>query len=594
MAAFHLFNELKRRNVLRAAVLYAGAVWALAQGISQLGPSAGAPDWVTRWFLVAAVVGFPFWVAFAWFFEFTPSGLKRESEIDPADSIARSTSRKLNVGIIAVMAVAIVLLLTDRFVLHKDVNEVAAIPAQSIAVLPLTNESGNQDEQYFSDGLSDNLITALSQFAGLKVISRNSAFKFRDSKDDAKTIGMKLGVAHLLEGSVQHAGDAVRISARLINAADGSLVWSQQYDRPYQDLFKLQDDITTAVAGALHAKLLGGADTATQSDRPPSGNLAAYNAYLQGRFYDVRNTEADARKAIEAYTTATRLDPRYALAYARQSLRWVGLAVTSLDGAPAQQAFTQARAAADTALALEPNLATAHVARGALLLLGDFNWTGAEAEYRRAVQLAPNDGFAKYALSTLLTTLGQLEPAVELVRQALLTDPLHGSWYNALARYLSGLGRLDEAERAIRKAIELQPGADAYHMRLAIIAIQRGDAKGALAAAQQESAAGPWQQIALALAQQVSGNRAAADAALKTLIDTRSNFAAYQIAQVYALRKDAENMFAWLDRAWASRDPGIRQLLYDPLILRYQDDPRFAAFCRKVGLPTTTTAKAMP
>ena len=592
MAAFHLFNELKRRNVLRAAVLYAGAVWALAQGISQLGPSAGAPDWVTRWFLVAAVVGFPFWVAFAWFFEFTPSGLKRESEIDPADSIARSTSRKLNVGIFAVMAVAIVLLLTDRFALHKD--EIAAIPIKSIAVLPLTNESGNQDEQYFSDGLSDNLITALSQFAGLKVISRNSAFKFRDSKDDAKTIGTKLGVAHLLEGSVQHADDAVRISARLINAADGSLVWSQQYDRPYQDLFKLQDDITTAVAGALQAKLLGGADTATQSDRPPSGSLAAYNAYLQGQFYFALHTEADFRKAIEAYTTATRLDPRYALAYTRLSNTWTGLAGQYLDGAPAQQAFVQARTAADAALALEPNLAMAHNARGILLLSGDFNWTGAEAEFRRAMQLAPNEGTAKAGLGIMLATLGQPDQAIELVQQALLTDPLHASWYNLLAGYLSGLGRLDEAERASRKAIELQPGADSFHEQLAIIAIQRGDAKGALAAAQQESAAGPWQQIALALAQQVSGNRAAADAALKTLIDTRSNFAAYQIAQVYALRKDAENMFAWLDRAWASRDPGIGLLLFDPLILRYQDDPRFAAFCRKVGLPTTTTAKALP
>ena len=227
--------------------------------------------------------------------------------------------------------------------------------------------------------------------------------------------------------------------------------------------------------------------------------------------------------------------------------------------------------------------------------MGDFNWTGAEAQFRRAVQLAPNDGSAKASLSNLLAALGQPEPAVELVRQALLTDPLHASWYNSLASYLSGLGRLDEAEQASHKAIELQPGADAYHEQLAIIAIQRGDAKGALAAAQQEPAAGGgWQQIALALAQQLSGNRAAADAALKTLIDTQSSAAAYQIAQVYALRKDAENMFAWLDRAWASRDPGIRQLLYDPLILRYQDDPRFAAFCRKVGLPTTTTAKAMP
>ena len=585
-----LFAELKRRNVLRAAVLYAGAVWALSQGISQLTPAIGLPDWATRWFLIAAVIGFPFWVAFAWFYEFTPSGLKRESEIDPTDSIAHSTGRKFDSWIVGVMALAIVLLLTDRFVARRGVG---AVDNPSIAVLPLANESGDPTQQYFSDGLSEDLINALAQFNGLKVISRNSSFLFRESKDDAKAIGTKLGVAHLLEGSVRRAGEEVRISVELVNAADGSTLWSQRYDRPYADLFKLQDAITQAVAGALKTKLLPNDIAATQNDRPPNGNLAAYNAYLQGQFYNARNTEADERKAIDAYTAATQLDPSYALAWAKLGHAWAHLAGGSLGGASAQKAYAQARAAITRALVLQPNLAAAHVARGYLFLYADFDWTGAEAEFRRAVQLAPNDGGAMSGLGKLLATLGQPEQSVTLTRQALETDPLNSHWRYWLAGYLSGLARLDEAERAVRNAMDLQPAAVAFRGQLTIIAIQRGDAKSALANARQEPA-GLSQDVFVALAQQISGDVAAADAALRHLIDKWPTEGPYQIAVVYALRRDSDNTFAWLDRAWDARDPGIGLLLTDPFILHYRNDPRFAAFCQKVGLPTTTEAKALP
>lgn len=587
-----LFTELKRRNVLRAGLLYTGAVWALAQGIAQLGPSVGAPEWITRWFLVAAAIGFPFWIAFAWFYEFTPQGLKRESEIAPDDSIAHSTGRKLDFWIIGVLAVAVVLLLTNQFVLRRDATstadaqavaaQLAKVPDKSIAVLPLGNASGDEGQQYFSDGLSEDLITALSQFDGLTVISRNSAFQFRDSTDDARTIGAKLGVAHLLEGSVRRAGDTVRITAQLVNTADGSTLWSQRYDRPYQDLFALQDEITRAVAAALKARLLTAAGA--QDDHPPSGNLAAYNAYLQGNFYSTRGTEADMHKAIDAYATATRLDPRYAQAWVAMSYEWSGLATSFLAGVPAQQAYAQARSAADTALALAPDLAAAHRARGNLFLTADLNWTAAEAEYRRAVELAPNDAGAKSSLGSLLATLGQPGQAVELNRPALAANPLSAFRHYWLASYLLALGRLDEATQAIGKAIELQPGTPGLHTGLAIIEILRGDARAALAAARQEPE-GIWRNVALALALQIGDDRAAADAALKTLIDTQADESAYQIAEVYALRQEPDAMFMWLDRAWASRDPGVSLLLYDPIVLRYRDDPRFAAYCRKVGLP---------
>ena len=466
-----------------------------------------------------------------------------------------------------------------------------APPPHSIAVLPLANESGDAQEEYFSDGISEDLITALSQFQGLKVIGRTSSFLFRNSREDSRSIGAQLGVSHLLEGSVQRAGDVVRVSVELINTTDGSAQWSERYDRPYQDLFALQDDITRAVAGALKAKLLPGEHAAGQSERPPSGNLEAYNAYLEGQFYYARGTEADFRKAIEYYTQATQLDSRYALAWSELSQTWTDLAAQFLDGAPAQEAYAKARAAVDRALSLSPELAKAHLVRADLLSDADFDWRGAEAEVRRETELAPNDGEAKFYLGGQLATLGEVEQAVELTREGFATEPLAANWYYWLANYLTGLNRLDEGEQAIRKAIALQPAEVNLHEQLAVIEIKRGDAQAALAAAQQE-APGLLQDIAVALARQIGGDRAAADAALRMLIHKDAGVASYQIAEVYALRDDAKETFAWLDRAWSNRDPGIQQLLYDPFIMRFKDDPRFAAFCRKVGLPVPAATSA--
>jgi TolB-like protein/Tfp pilus assembly protein PilF len=466
------------------------------------------------------------------------------------------------------------------------------IPGKSVAVLPFANESGNKDEQFFSDGLSDDLITALSQFAGLKVISRNSAFQFRDSSDSSKVIGQKLGVAHLLEGSVQRGGDEVRITATLVNASDGSILWSQRYDKPYKDLFALQDAITQSVATALKAKLLTAPGAAVQSDRPPSGNLDAYTAYLRGMGKSNLGTESSLHAAIAAFEQAIRLDPKYAAAYAQLSRMWSGLGGQYLGGPEAKQAYAKARSAADTALALAPGLALAHLARAKLLLTADFNWTGGKSEAQRALQLAPNDAYARFFVAGTLATLGQTRRAMDLTRQALQADPRRANWYSWLATYLTGLDRLNEAAQAAKTSVVLQPGAMGYQETLGIVEILRGDARAALAAAQQEPP-GVFRELALTLALQIGSDRAVADAALKKLIASHAQDAAYQIAEVFALRRDPAPTFEWLDRAWANRDPGIQYLLFDPFILRYRDDPRFAAFCKKVGLPTTTDAVAM-
>jgi len=502
------------------------------------------------------------------------------TEYEPASSRLK---RVLPVAAGGVIAVALLVVLAF-FGLERLRGLRAGVQAKSIAVLPLANESGDASQQYFSDGISEDLITALSQLPGLKVIGRTSSFLFRDSREDSRSIGAKLQVAHLLEGSVRRSGDLVRISAELIDTEDGSAQWSERFDRPYKDLFALQDEITRAVAGALRARLLPSEAAAVQSERPPGGNLEAYNAYLQARFYERRGAEADYRNAIGFYTQATDIDPRYALGWSGLSGAWTGLGVEFLEGARAQEAYAKARAAANRALTLSPELADAHIALGQLLYNADFDWRGAEAQYRRALELTPNDGRAKFAFGVQLATFGHIEQAIKLTQEALATEPLRDDWYYNLANYHSALNHLNEAERAIRRAIELQPAAPIFHVTLVIIEIKRGNADAALAAAQQEPP-GSWQDIALALARQIGTEHSTADAALRTVIDRDTGTSAYQIAEVYALRNDANETFAWLDRAWSNRDGGIAQLLFDSFILRYKEDPRFAAFCRKVGLP---------
>jgi TolB-like protein/Tfp pilus assembly protein PilF len=519
------------------------------------------------------------------------------SPVSPADAVRRSAAqaphrRRWNGMGYATIVVAVLLALGYFGFKRQDRTLVAAQGGASIAVLPLANESADVSQQYFSDGISEDLITALSQISGLKVIGRTSAFQFRDAKEDSRSIGAKLGVAHLLEGSVRRSGDMVRVSAELIDTSDGSTQWSARYDRPYKDLFALQDEITHAVAGELRAKLVPGDRETAQNERPPGGSLEAYSAVLQGRFYSSRNTEEDHRKAIEYFTQATAIDPRYGIAWSALSREWSGLAGTFLEGAPAQEAYAKAREAADRALAVSPGLADAHVARGDLLAYADFDWRGAEAEYRRALLLAPNDPDAKSNVGGAMAIYGDLEPAVDLLRQALATDPLQAQRYFWLANYLTGLNRLDDAELAIRRAIELQPTSAGFHEQLAIIEILRGHGQAALAAARREPP-GWWQDTALALAQQIGTDREAADAALRTVIEKDAGAAAYQIAQVHALRNDAEATFEWLDRAWSNRDPGIQFLLSDPFILRFKNDPRFAAFCRKVGLPVPGGARPL-
>jgi TolB-like protein/Tfp pilus assembly protein PilF len=590
-----LLAELRRRNVIRMAGLYLVGAWLITQVSSTILPLFEAPLWLPRTVVILLAIGFVPALVFAWVFELTPQGLRREGAVVDDPAFAPATARRLDRAIIVILALALAYFALDKFVLapRRATAPLAPSPEStrgvavrnSIAVLPLANEGGNADEQYFSDGLSEDLITALSQFSGLKVIGRTSSFQFRDGHADSRAIGEKLGVAHLLAGSVRRVGDVVRISAELVNASDGSTLWSQRYDRPYKDLFKLQDEITATVAAELKAKLVADGSAAPQSDRPPGGSLDAYNAYLRGMFDRARDDEAGYRSAVEHFTEATVADPRYAQAFAACALSKASLAAGYLAGDDLLRTLAEARTAADKALTLEPDNAMGHRARALLYLLGDRAWRDAEAEYRQALKLAPNDPANDIEYSRVLATLGRLDEAVAAARRALVTDVLNAEAHYNLALFLIGQGRYDDAERAARRALELQPTSNFAGWALATVQLQRGDVAAALASI-QKMPLGPWRDTLVALSAQLGADRAAADAALKKLIAEQAEWGAYQIAETYAVRKEPDRLFEWLARAWDNHDAGVGLTLYDAYLAPYRSDPRFAAFCAKAGLPT--------
>ena len=591
-----LFAELRRRNVLRAAAFYAAAAWLLVQVVTQVLPLFNVPAWSMRWMVIACIVGFPFWIAFAWFYEFTPTGLKRESEIAPDDSIAHHTGRKLDFWIIGIMAVAIVLLATNTFVLHRDATstantddakaiaaELAKVPDKSVAVLPLTNESGDPKQQYFSDGLSEELISDLTQINGLKVIGKYSSFKFHDSKDNPAQIGATLGVAHLIHGSVFQQGNRIRVTVGMIRAADGASVWSHRYDEPLKDVFAIQTEIGEAVAAALKIKLMG--ETLVVDDKPPGGNVEAYKLMLQGRAIARHLTEPDMRQSIGLYQQALKLDPNYAYAWGNLSNAWLNLGTYHLTGDARQKAYTQARMAADSQQALAPDVAATHLIRGYLLSQVGNDPVGALVEFKRAYALAPNDGNVMNFLSGGLQIVGQLQAAAELMRKAIATDPLRTDWYASLGIVLLAQYQLDAAEQAFRKALELQSDDPGLYATLTAIDILRGDAAAALRNANRETDPDA-KASALTSVAQIAPDRTKADVSLRDYIAKYGNTQPYNVADLYALRKQSDPMFEWLQRAWTQHDPTLLySLLSDPYVLAYQHDPRFAALCKQMGLP---------
>ena len=576
------FAELKRRNVYKVAVAYAIVSWLVIQVATQVFPFLEIPNWIVRLVIVLIAIGFPIALVIAWAFEMTPEGVKRTEAADAAGERSRGGVWIAVVAIAAALSVGLFFVgrYTAKNATPRHSEAATAVPEKSIAVLPLINESGDPKDEYFSDGLSEELIAALAQISGLKVIGRSSSFRFKDRTEEPKTIGEKLGVSTLLEGTVRKQGDRVRIVAELINATDGIEVWTRTFDRELKDIFAVQQEIASAVAESLRVTLLGSKEKSTQM---ATNSVEAHNAYLQGHFYSVRRNAEDYRKAIDYFDQAIQFDPDYALAYAERSEVWT--VIGDLTG-QRSTAFPKARSDAEKAVAIAPSLAEAHAALGWVRAFAEWKFAEGLSELQRAKELSPANPTANDLLARVIVYTGRMEEAERQARQAVDLDPLSAGTQFTLGRVLFYAGKLDEADAAGRKMAELQPSASSSHRWQVLVAVQRGDGETALREAQLE----PDDRIRsfeLALAQYIRGDRKAADAALADLIANSRDSLAYQIAQVYAVRCEKDKAFEWLQIAFDNHDGGMPSLLVDPVLRGLRDDARYKNLVVKVGLPTT-------
>jgi TolB-like protein/Tfp pilus assembly protein PilF len=577
------FGELKRRNVYKVAVAYAVVGWLLIQVATQVFPFLEIPNWMIRLVILLTAFGFPVALIIAWAFELTPEGIKRTEAADAAQQHSRGGVWIAVVLIAAALSLGLFFL--GRYTAgtappRLSESAAASNPQKSIAVLPLVNTSGDPSNEYFSDGLSEELIAVLAKIPELRVIGRSSSFFFKGKSGDSAAIGQKLGVANLIEGSVRKQGDRVRIVAELISAADGRSLWSDTYDRELKDVFAVQAEIAKSVAEQMKVKLLG---ERQQSDAAPSNqNLAAHNAVLQADFYFQQLTAESVQRAIHSLQEAVRLDPNYALAYAKLSLAWRQYAA-SFAANENEQAYAEAKAAADKAIKLAPDQVEPHKAAGWLAINPDLDFAKAEKEFRRGLEISPGDAGAKNSLSYSLMAQGRFAEAEGPLRDALSLDPLSiANWFN-LGRLGIATNRLQEAEQAFQKALQIQPGVARAHAFLAALDATRNNPSSASEQAQQEPD-GFWRDYALALAKQFQPDKGVADASLKSFAEKYAIGGAYQVAILHAARKETDQMFKWLDTAYATRDSGLAQLAVEPFFRPYYNDPRFTALCQKLNV----------
>ena len=573
MASF--FRELKRRNVYKVAIAYAAVAWLSIQLASILFPTFDAASWVMKVFVAVVALGFPLALIFAWAFEMTPEGLKRTEDVAPNESATRGSGRKLDFAIIAVLALAIAILLFDRFRSHPQARG-AKSRDKSIAVLPFENLSSDPENAYFATGVQDEILTRLSRIGDLKVISRTSTQKYRSAPENLREIAQQLGVAHVLEGSVQRAGDQVRITVQLINALSDAHIWADSYDRSLSDIFKVQSEIAKSVADSLQAKLTGSERQAIAAR--PTENTGAYQLYLKGRFFWNKRTGDDLRKALDYFNQAVAADPNYALAYAGIADAYNLLPTYSAE--TPQECYPQAEAAARKALELDPTLAEARTALAAALV-ARFDFAAAEQEFKRAIELNPNYATAhQWYSDSVLAPNERFQEAFVSIKRALELDPLSPIINAEYGGALNSIGRSDEALQQFRKTIELEPRFPLAHAFLGDALLARGNHAAAIAAYQKsfELGGGAIALGALANAYGVAGQK---DEALKIIAELherrkREYVAAYCFALAHVGIGEKDEAIRWLEQGYA--DGAATDMLFlrmDPLLRPLRDEPRF-------------------
>ncbi|HEY2463806.1 MAG TPA: protein kinase [Steroidobacteraceae bacterium] len=455
----------------------------------------------------------------------------------------------------------------------KSVMVARPIDQKSIAVLPFLDMSEKKDQGYFSDGLSEELITLLAQIQDLQVIARTSSFHFRNQDVSLREIAHTLGVAHVLEGSVRHSGNTVRVTAQLIRTADGVHLWSQSYDRDVKDIFQVQDDIAAAVVASLKLKLLAPGSDPHRSDSPE-----AYNQFLLARQFGRRGNSEDIERAIGGYKEAIALDPNYAAAYAGLSFMETAIANSTQDAAR----FALAHDAAEKALSLAPQFVDAYRAR-ALFRLETLDFAGARADSETALSLAPGESAVQSLYGVQIAAFGKIPQAITAMKKAIDLDPLSSYAWANVGLFQTVTHDYPAARKSIERALAINPTADSSHFLLGQLDLLQGRRADAQAEFQKQGAEAS-RRMGVAMIEHAGAHDKQADAALKELIAKNAADSAYQIADVYAWRGEKDKAFEWLQRAYQQRDSGLNGIAYDPLLASLKADPRYGALLKQLEL----------
>jgi adenylate cyclase len=595
---FRFLEQLKRRNVIRVGILYLVVCWLVLHPAYVVFHMLEVPVWANRLVVILMAIGFPAVLVFAWAYEVTPEGLKPTAEVDPHNPIRQQTGQRLNRAIGVVLVLAVAYLLTDKFWLskHTQTEQVAppvaagstaatpastAISEKSIAVLPFADMSENHDQEYFADGMAEEVLDLLANIPGLRVISRTSSFQFKGLNQDLRTVGSALGVSYVVEGSVRRSGERLRITAQLIGARDGTRLWSGKYDEPVGDTFKVQDQIAGSLVRALQVTV--GADY--QQLRPPLKSVEGYDLYLRGLHALDRWDKEGLESAAAYFQQALELEPTSVpaaewLAFAQQASAEFGYVEP-------HEGFERARLSAHRALELDPNSSLAYVTLSAVHLIYDWDWAAAERDAKQALRLKPRDPISMGQLGQVYVALGRWDESARLLETALTLDPLFAGWHTLLSGVRYATGKLSEAEAEARKVLQISPTYGGGHAWLGYVLLAQGKFEAALTKMQQERP-DSRRDTGLAIVYHAMGRRIESDAALTQLIRERAQDAAYDIAQVYAYRGELDRAFTWLERAYRQKDEElfyIKGIRSDPLMKKFAADPRYAAFLRKMNLP---------
>src|SRR5437867_2110585 len=582
----NFFAELKRRNVYKVAVAYIVAGWALSQGIAQVFPVFDVPNWAIRLVVLLIILGLPIALVLAWTFELTPQGIKRTETADAMPETARQKKHTWIYVVVIAGLFSIGLFFLGRYSAKNATprqSEAATVSQKSIAVLPFDNLSRDPDNAYFAEGVQDEILTRLAKVADLKVISRTSTQHFKSAPDNLPQIAKQLGVAHILEGSVQKASDQVRVNVQLINALTDAHLWGDTYDRKLTDIFAVESEIAKTIADILQAKLSGSEQHAIAART--TENTEAHQLYLKGRFFWNKRTGNDLKKSIDYFEQAIAADPNYALAYAGIADAYVLLPGYSA-GTP-RDCYPKAKAAAKKALELDETLAEAHTTLAMAIWLYDFDSSQATREFQRAIELNPNYATAHHWFSLGLASLGRFDDAIAEGKRAVELDPLSlvinadlGADYYLARRY-------DEAIAQQRKTLEMDPGFYYAHFILGEALAAKGAFEQAIEEYRKAHALDddPWVLGLLGHAYASSGNKTEALKILDQLkeLSTQRYVSAYSFTILYLGLGDKQEALRWLEQSYQDRaGSDIAWIRVHSLLDPLRGDPRFEALAEKI------------